>query len=159
MPVFDLNVYQEIGRWKQEAREEDNERYFFAVPEVQDLLSGDSSFLIDRKGKGKTAVGQSILRQAQLGESLSFKNYPFNELTRSLRDTAYRPANQYTAGWRFVIFSTLARLMVRDEAVDKQKRAVLQKAFTDDVHEALYAKFARWLSGGFRIEAYGSELD
>jgi hypothetical protein len=161
MPTFDLSAHTEISSWKQEAKEEDNARYFFPMPEADKLRSGEASFLFERKGKGKTAVGQSILiqrREGDLATSLSFKNYPFNDLYQALRDNSYRAPNQYIAGWRFVIFCTVARLMADDATVGGKKRRFVRYAFSADVREALSTRIGRWVAGNVQFNAWGVGL-
>ena len=52
----------EIRNWKLEAKFEDTERYFYEFAAVEKLLSGERSFVIGRKGTGKTAISEFIRR-------------------------------------------------------------------------------------------------
>lgn len=155
MSVFNLKVHEEIARWRQEAKDEDNAKYFFPVPEVELLRSGERSFLISRKGTGKTAIGQNILKQKTadaFATALSFKNFPFNDLYRSLRDNSFRQPNQYISGWRFIIYCAIARLMSANAAVDPGKRRFIKSLFASDLREALPSTIGRWISGGFHFK-------
>ena len=49
-----LAVFNEIAEWKLEAKLEDNARYFFHVREVNQIEEGKRSYVIGRKGCGKT---------------------------------------------------------------------------------------------------------
>ena len=85
-----MSVLSEISeKWKLEAKQEDNMRYFFHVKEAAKVLSGEKFYVVGRKGSGKSAISQYILNlcneNASTGykiftEQLSFKNFPFNEL-------------------------------------------------------------------------------
>ena len=72
---------QIINIWSIEAKKEDIE-YFYYVDETNLLKYGNKSFVIGRKGSGKTAMAQYINESSKFGNSviLSFKNFPFNIL-------------------------------------------------------------------------------
>ncbi|MEQ2936098.1 hypothetical protein AAAX57_20400, partial [Bacteroides fragilis] len=77
------NLLTEIAkRWKLDAKLEDTDRYFYSQNEVDDILSGEKCYVIGRKGTGKTAISEYLLKKAnfKFSEKLSFKNFPFNEL-------------------------------------------------------------------------------
>lgn len=87
-----------IADWKLEAADEDNNRYFYAMPGVGSVQSGESSFVIGRKGSGKTAVAEYIrglVGPKTFVRSLYFKSFPFNELYK-LTDNSFTSPSQYT---------------------------------------------------------------
>ena len=74
---------REIADWKLEAADEDTSRYFYGFPGVAEVQSGNKYYIIGRKGSGKTAVAEhvrSLSGPRTFVRSLSFKNFPFNEL-------------------------------------------------------------------------------
>lgn len=99
-----MSVLSEISeKWKLEAKQEDNLRYFFHVKEAEKVLSGEKFYVIGRKGSGKSAISQYILNLCKnsgttgyriFTEQLSFKNFPFNELY-ALQNGKYTKPNQY----------------------------------------------------------------
>ena len=69
-----------IDNWSVEAKKE-NVAYFYNINEVNSLLNGKKSFVIGRKGSGKTAIAQylnEIRHEEVFTQKLSFKNFPFN---------------------------------------------------------------------------------
>ena len=57
-----MSVLSEISeKWKLEAKQEDNLRYFFHVKEAEKVLSGEKFYVVGRKGSGKSAISQYIL--------------------------------------------------------------------------------------------------
>ncbi len=48
-------LLREISDWKLDAKFEAIERHFYNIREVQDIKDGIRSFVIGRKGSGKTA--------------------------------------------------------------------------------------------------------
>ena len=141
----DLAVLTEIrDNWKLEAKSESSERYFFHVDEVQLIDSGKKSYVIGRKGTGKTAIAEYFYTRAQYNqfcEKLSFKNFPFNELYK-LKNEGFTPSNQYITLWKYLIYSFICKLMVKNEAIDFSVRGALEKVFSPEPLSSL----ARWIS-------------
>lgn len=160
MSIFTLAIYEDIASWKQEAKDEDNLRYFFPTPEAELLRSGQKAFLISRKGSGKTAIGQQILKNRgpeTFATSLSFKHHPFNNLYARLRDSSFRRPNHFISGWRFVIYCSIARMMGEDPSVGWLNRRIIRRLFAQDVRLALSSTIDRWIAGSanFRIWHFG----
>ena len=87
----------EIARWKVEAKLEDIKRYFYTVPELDDILDGGASFVIGRKGTGNTALVEYLSERPRdniITTKLTFKNFPFNELYGQTNSSYTRP-NQF----------------------------------------------------------------
>lgn len=69
-----------IETWHLEAKQE-NENLFYYINEVNAIKSGKKSYIIGRKGMGKTAISEYLYSQKSskiFTERLSFKNFPFN---------------------------------------------------------------------------------
>lgn len=98
---------KEIAEWQLEAADEDNNRYFYQLPGVSSLQAGERSYVLGRKGSGKTAVAEHVrglVKHNVFVRSLSFKNFPFNELYK-LDDKSYTSPSQYTTIWKYIIYS------------------------------------------------------
>lgn len=98
-----MRTLDEIENWKLEAKSENTERYFYHVQEVGSIVRGTSAYVIGRKGTGKTAIAEYLLRLKSydtFAEKVTFKNFPFNELY-GLKNTSYTPPNEYiiVASW------------------------------------------------------------
>lgn len=162
-PVSQNTWLREISRWRLEAAEEDSARYFYPVRGVDAVQSGISSYVIGRKGSGKTAVAEHIssLRDSNVFvRSLSFKNFPFNELYK-LSDSGFRSPSQYTTIWKYIIYSAVCSLMAESAAIDPEVSKELSKYYTIDFERGLATTITRItdVSGGLRILGTGGDFD
>ena len=149
-----------IADWKLEAADEDNDRYFYGMPGVSSVQSGESSYVIGRKGSGKTAVAEHIkgLTGPKIFvRSLSFKSFPFNELYR-LNDTSFTSPSQYTTIWKYIIYSSICSMMSTNASIDSGITAEIAKHFSIDVERALARSISKVsdLSGGFTLFGSGA---
>jgi hypothetical protein len=155
------NIIDEITTWKLEAKLEDTARYFYHVSEVKFIEDGRKSYVIGRKGTGKTAVAEhlnKIKSHDVFAIKLSFKNFPFNNLY-SLENKSYNDPNQYITLWKYVIYSSVAKLMVQNEKIDSEIRHQLSKIYTKDPIKSLSKSISNWISGGFKFTLLGSGID
>ena len=128
----------EIKEWKLEANEENNDRYFLNIEEVSHVESGAASFVIGRKGCGKTAIAENISGLQDYDtfvRRLSFKNFPFNELYKH-KDVKYT-SSQYITLWKYIIYSAVCEMMSNNESIDIEAKEPLKKAFDIDFSGAL----------------------
>jgi Cdc6-like AAA superfamily ATPase len=148
-----LELLKEVSKWKLEARAEDNDRYFYHVREVSDILSGEKCYVIGRKGAGKTALSEYFSKMTEHNvfcEKLNFKNFPFNELY-SLQNKGYTTPNQYITLWKYVIYNTICKMMFLNENIDMGIRDKL-KIYAPDANLSLARKISNWTSGGFNLD-------
>lgn len=154
----DHSVLDEIrGNWKLEAKSESSERYFFHVDEVQLIESGRKSYIIGRKGTGKTAIAEYFYTRSQYNqfcEKLSFKNFPFNELYK-LKNEGFTPANQYITLWKYLIYSFICKLMAKNEAIDFSVRKSLGEVFSPEPLSNLSRWISRWTGTDFSLNILG----
>lgn len=160
--VKDLaELFEEISEWKLEAKLEDNARYFFHVNEVKKIEEGKRSFVIGRKGCGKTAISEYLCRRRTYNTfsvKLSFKNFPFNELYE-LKDTGYSGPHQYITLWKFLIYSHICQLMAQNEAIEPLIRERLYSAYIENQAPTLPRKINKWLDRDFGGEIFGVGLN
>lgn len=156
-------VLQEIAsNWKLEAKQEDNLKYFFHTSESEKILNGDKFYVIGRKGSGKSAISEFILSKQEhniFAEKLSFKNFPFNELYH-LDNPKYTSPNQYISIWKYIIYSNICRLMVKNEKIDSEIRKVLEKIYPSNPIKSLSKLIGKWTTAefGFSILGNGGNL-
>lgn len=123
-------VFSEMSSWKKEAKSEDVLRYFYQNNHLHKIEDGHYCYVIGRKGSGKTAIGEFILktkRYDRFSTRLSFKNVPFNRLYRQ-EDKDFTFPNQYQTMWKYVIYNHASKLALTNEAIPKFKRDELEKA-------------------------------
>ena len=106
-------VLEEIATWKLDAKYDDNARYFYYKKEANLIEDDQKWFIIGRKGNGKSALSEYLYRTSSpdvFTVKLSFKNFPFN-LLYSLNDGSYTAPNQYISLWKFLIYSSVCKLI------------------------------------------------
>lgn len=150
----------EIAKWKLEARLDDISRYFFSIPELNDVVAGDVSYVIGRKGTGKTALVQYLSGKHDgnvYANKLTFKNFPFNDLYRQANETFKRP-NQYISIWKLIIYSSACRMMSQSGVLDPLIKRTIDKAFPPPSSDQLGTVIGQWISGDFGVSVLGNGL-
>lgn len=154
-----MNFLDEIrDNWKLDAKTENTERYFYHVKEVERILSGKKSYVIGRKGTGKTSISQYIegLREPNIfSEQLSFKNFPFNELY-SLKNSGYTHPNQYITFWKYIIYSHICKMMARNQAIDGNVSELLKKLYAPEPINTLQRWIKKWMANDFSFQVLGT---
>jgi hypothetical protein len=154
-----LAILEEIrDNWKLEAKSETIERYFFHIEEVKAIETGRKNYVIGRKGTGKTAIAESFYNRSeynQFCEKLSFKNFPFNDLYK-LKNEGFTPTNQYITLWKYIIYSFICKMMIKNEAVDNEVRASLAQVFSPEPLSSLARWIARWTATDFNLSILGT---
>lgn len=144
--------------WKLDARFEDNTRYFYNYDEVDLILNNKKCYVIGRKGAGKTAICEHILKSSgynYFSEKLGFKNFPFKELY-GLGNGKYTQPNQYITIWKYLIYSTVCRLMVGNENVSAEVREMLEKLYPQNDLKLLSRRISEWTSAEFGATVLGT---
>ncbi|WP_163371780.1 P-loop ATPase, Sll1717 family [Endozoicomonas acroporae] len=153
-----VELLEEIEGWKLEAKLEDNKRYFYHTRVVNRILKGQKLYVVGRKGTGKTAITEylnTIDENQYYSQKLTFKNFPFNKLYE-LKDKGFTAPNQHITLWKYVIYSTVCRLMRDNPNVDYESRQKLHKLFNDDVEHALSNAVERWTGVKFDLKVLGT---
>ncbi|MFD2916375.1 P-loop ATPase, Sll1717 family [Psychroserpens luteus] len=144
--------------WKLEAKLENTEKYFYNYSEVDKIVKNDKCYVIGRKGSGKSAICEHILKRKEhnsFSVKLNFKNFPFNELYH-LDNQKYTAPNQYITLWKYLIYSNVCRLMVRNEAVDSIVRNTLEKLYPKQAIKSLARTISKWTSAEFGATVLGN---
>ena len=154
------NVLEEIEDWKLEAKLERSERYFFHTKVTDRISVGKKSFVIGRKGTGKTAIGEylsTLNKNNCFAVKLSFKNFPFN-LLYAQQDISYTAPNQYVSVWKYLIYTSVCKLMSGNNGVDVETRSELSKLFTQDIKNALPNAVNEWTDYNFDVKVLGTGI-
>lgn len=144
--------------WKLEAKQENSKRYFFDVDEAKKIIGGNYFYVIGRKGSGKSAISEYVVNISShdtFSEKLSFKNFPFNELY-SFENQSYTPPNQYITIWKYIIYSNICRLMVKNENIASEARNVLEKLYPPDPIKSLARLIDKWTTKEFGASILGT---
>ena len=152
-------LIKEVARWKLEAKNEDNDRYFFHVREAATIEDGDRCYVIGRKGAGKTAISEYLGRitaPETFSEKLTFKNFPFNELY-ALKNTGYTIPNQYITLWKYVIYSSICKLMSKNENISIEIKSDLEKLYGTDTM-TLDRRLSKWVGKEFSLSLFGLSI-
>lgn len=151
------DLIKEIAtNWKLEAKSEDVGRYFYNMNEVEAILGGAKNYVIGRKGTGKTAISEFILEMGKYTkgiycEKLSFKNFPFNNLYE-LSNDRYTPPNQYITLWKYLIYSIICRLMLKNNNINTQVRDSLSLSYSSDPITNLPVIISKWTNSNFKLD-------
>jgi hypothetical protein len=149
---------QEIAKWKLEAADEDNSRYFYGIRDISQVQTGDASYVIGRKGSGKTAVAEHLRGLKSYDtfvKSLSFKNFPFNELYK-LADAKFTSPSQYTTIWKYIIYASICGMMAENEAIDRSISSELAQHFSLDIERGLARSISKISDRGGGFTIFGS---
>jgi cold shock CspA family protein len=154
-----LEIIKSIAEnWKLEAKLETQKDYFYHLSEVNSILNKSKYYIIGRKGSGKSSISEYLLSlkgHDTFSEKLSFKNFPFNELY-NLDNQKYTPPNQYITLWKYLIYSTVAKLMVKNENIDDEVRKKLGEIYSQDPIRSLSRTINHWTSAEFGASIIGT---
>lgn len=135
-----------VNNWQLDATQEDVDKYFYTYEEVDSIIDGKNCYVIGRKGAGKTAISQHILRQRSyniFAESLSFKHFPFNELYAH-EDRSYRKPNQYITFWKYIIYLYTCKMMAENQAIDQNFREAIKNIIPNNSPNLLSREIRKW---------------
>ncbi len=152
------DLFEIAENWKLEARQEDNQRYFFHTKEAEKILNGNKYYVIGRKGSGKSAISEYIVKKNEFNiftEKLSFKNFPFNELY-TYENPKYTYPNQYITIWKYIIYSNICKLMAKNENIDSNIRKILVKLYPSDSVKSLSRMIEKWMATEFGASVFGT---
>lgn len=151
------DIISEISTWSIEAKEEDNDRYFYHFEDVDLLEQGQKNYVIGRKGTGKTAIAEYINGKSspdRFSKVLSFGNFPFNILYELSNDEYTKP-NQYITIWEYVIYNCICSMMATNEQVSLKCPLNLKDIFEIDIEKALSKSIKKMTSPGFGFNLFG----
>lgn len=106
---------------------------------------------------GKTAIAEYLTSQTEPGifsEKLSFKNFPFNVLY-SLDDKKYTSPNQYISIWKYLIYSSVCKMMAKNEAINLSIRTLLDRLYIKEPVKTLKRSIEKWTADSFGLEIFG----
>lgn len=152
-----LKLYSEIENWSIEAKKESQD-YFYYFDELNSILSGKKSFVIGRKGSGKTSIAQYLVEQEHADTfcvKLTFKNFPFNILYQLQNTNEYTSPNQYISIWKYVIFSTICQKMSMNNNIDSTIKSKLEKIYGSSNDKSLKDLISHWTTNEFGVEILG----
>jgi hypothetical protein len=150
------NLEEIADNWRLDSKLEDNNRYFFHTAIVEKIMQGRISYIIGRKGTGKTAISEYMINLKKnnlFTQKLTFKNFPFNELY-GLSDDRHNHPNQYITLWKYVIYSTLCKMMIESPYIEPDAKKKLKSLFgDDDIRNALPNAIQKWTAVNFSLSS------
>lgn len=156
MPINPI-ITNIVKGWNVEARLEDV-KYFYSYDVVDKILQNKKSYIIGRKGSGKSAICQhiaSIEEYSVFPTKLSFKSFPFNFIYE-MEDHKYRHPNQYIRIWQYIIYSSILKQMSRNYGVDEEVRLSLENIFRPKESIALAREIKNWTAFEFGASCAGT---
>lgn len=165
----------DVKNWLPEfqvAAETDEElgKYFFTVPEVNQLVDSRSWLVLGRKGTGKTAIYKHLEtadRKNLKGYSvisLNFKDYPW-PIHKLYKETLSGELSAYQKSWKYLFFVKALSKLIDQQEKDGRKlngdlkwaKKYIEKIYgkpTPSILEVLMSKIARL----DKIKAPGADL-
>lgn len=150
-------IHNIVQGWNVEAKMEDS-KYFYLYKEVHAILNNRKCYVIGRKGSGKSAICQYItsLKEYNLfSHKLSFKSFPFNVIYE-LQDAKYNHPNQYITIWKYIIYSHILKLMIKNQMVDASVRRELEIIYPPSNVKQLSREITEWTSFEFGAQVLGN---
>jgi hypothetical protein len=145
-----------VETWHLEAKQESDDLFYY-IDEVNLIKNGKKSYVIGRKGMGKTAISEYLYSQKNYNvftERLTFKNFPFNVLY-DLDNSKYTSPNQYITIWKYLIYNTVCKMMSQNENLNSQLLDILRKMYSQEPIKALNKLVPRWTANGFGVDIMG----
>lgn len=148
-------------QWRVEAKQE-NAKYFYYTDEVKQIVDGSKFFVIGRKGEGKTAIAEYIsdaISSNVFTEKMTFKNFPFNILYE-LSNGEYTTPNQYITIWKYIIYSCVCKMMIRNQSINSDVRDKLEKVYGDKTAtRSLDRLIKKWTTNEFGFQLFGNGIN
>ncbi len=138
MSEADNGCLKAVASWKLEERGEENARYFFEIPQIAGLYSGESCFVIGRKGSGKTAIAEHILNMRDyrtFPQPLSFRNFPFNILAQ-FEQEGFSTSSRYTNIWKYITYMAMLQTFAKNESISPELRALIEEEMPQSLGRA-----------------------
>lgn len=152
--AFPKHVFSEIMNWRQEGWDEATDKYFFPMPEAASLISGERSFVISRKGTGKSALAKHLLLDEghqRYASKLSLDDFPYEEFRRDMDNPEQQPSQRFDVGWQYVIYCEIAFLMMRNPSLRWSTRDRIRQVFEEKTLGAI-SNIRRWTSPDFWMD-------
>lgn len=130
-------------------RDADLSEYFVESDIFRAFATGQATILIGNRGSGKSAIFKILAeRQAKTGNiaiQISPDEYSYEILSSVLRkelDGSWAKQGSYTASWKYVLYVTVMRELVRNNVAPKSRafnqiRAFLRDNFKGDQYSIL----------------------
>jgi hypothetical protein len=153
-----IALLKEIEKWKLDAKQEDSARYFYHTSDLKLIENGSRCYVIGRKGTGKTAICEHLFQTKahdRFAKKLTFKNFPFNDLYRLSNDN-YNPPNQYITLWKYIIYSSIAKMMMDNQNINPDIRLKLQQVYSADPVTSLSKTIERWTGRDISLNVLGT---
>lgn len=150
-------IFNIVNGWNVEAKMEDS-KYFYLYKEVHAILNNRKCYVIGRKGSGKSAICQYITSLKEynvFSKKLSFQAFPYN-IIYSLEDKKYTHPNQYITIWKYIIYSHILKMMIKNQSVDSTIRKELEKIYPLSDAKQLSREISEWTSVEFGIQVLGN---
>lgn len=142
-----------VETWIDDAKQEDPD-YFYSVEHVSEILNNKKYFVIGRKGSGKSAIAKYLCdleNGTTFTERLSFKNFPFNCLYE-LKNMSFAFPNQYITLWKYIIYSYICKMMVRNQSFQGEAKELLEKLYGGDATQELARLIPKWTMKEFQVQ-------
>ena len=129
--------FSDVDWGEDEAKNDDSlDKYFVEFPGYEKILEGKKRYIIGRKGTGKSAILQKIRLQSfsdpeSFFTDISLRDFPLNDF-KALGDRSLQDKSKYVSGWKFLLLTEVANLILQDNSIQETQELEAIKKFLND---------------------------
>ncbi|TPJ53561.1 hypothetical protein [Mesorhizobium sp. B2-7-1] len=149
--VSEVDILDIVANWKVDASSEDMNRYFFEFNGFSNILSGNVSFVVGRKGCGKTAIIsyiESLTGHDLFANKITFGAFPFEEFSEYLSKD-FLKSNAFATAWKYTIYNSVLDHMAKNDALPAEARSALEDRKPTTPERRFSDTMGRWKARSF----------
>ena len=148
---------EKIDSWDIAANLEDAKTYFFPIQNFDKIEQGKISFIVGRKGTGKSMIAEYLEQESNDNFNVftkleSLEAFPF-ELLYAADDSSYPNELRYITVWKYFIYLLIFNLLNRDESLSN-----IKSDFSDFIFEKQKNSFVESLNMGVNVFDVGGSF-
>jgi hypothetical protein len=130
--MFTVEQLEKIAKdWSQDA-ETETDKYYFETEEFRSIADGTKSYVISRKGTGKSAIVIHLLATKEYAGDLSLSDLNPHDLHAfGSHETETERAILYRNTFAYIIYRAVAVMMLHSPDVSDAAKKQIREAFPD----------------------------
>jgi hypothetical protein len=154
--MFTVEQLEKIAKdWSQDA-ETETDKYYFETEEFRSIADGTKSYVISRKGTGKSAIVIHLLATKEYAGDLSLSDLNPHDLHAfGSHETETERAILYRNTFAYIIYRAVAVMMLHSPDVSDAAKKQIREAFPDQLEAKLPRNVVRWVTLEGHFEVFG----